>query len=448
MRDNGDFSEQLRAMVAAEDQEGLFRLFDRQHPHDVAERLREVDDETAWEVIRRLPRSHDRTVFSHLPMERQVRLMEAHADGDGATFLEHLEADDRVALVQSLPNETRHRLLARLDREARADIERLSIYRPGTAGSVMNTDVVTLPEELTVEAAIERLRAVAAVRETIYYNYVTDPRGKLLGIVSLRDLLLSAPETRLGDLMSTDVISAWVDDDQEQVAQKIREYDLIALPVLHGDHRLAGVVTVDDAIDVSNEETTEDFHRIASVGHFTGSLRDASPWLLYQKRVPWLLVLVFFNIFSGAGIAYFENTIAAYASLVFFLPLLIDSGGNAGAQSATLMVRGLAMGEVVIKDWFYLTLKEMGVALSIGVTMAMAVTLIGIVRAPEVVTVVALSMVGTVFFGSLIGMLLPFLLTQLRLDPATASAPLITSLADLVGVLIYFGIATWYLGIG
>jgi magnesium transporter len=335
MRDNEDFSEQLRGILAAEDQEGLSRLFDRQHPRDVAERLGECDDTTTWQIIHCLRTPQYRAVFSHLPMERQVRLMEAHADGDGAEFLQHLEADDRVALMQSLPNETRQRLLAQLDREARADIERLSIYRPGTAGSVMNTDVVTLPEELTVEAAIERLRAVAAVRETIYYNYVTDPHGKLLGIVSLRDLLLSSPETPLGDMMSTDVVAVWVDDDQEQVARKIREYDLIAIPVLHGDHRLAGVVTVDDAIDVSNDEATEDFHRIASVGHFTGSLRDASPWLLYQKRVPWLLALVFFNIFSGAGIAYFENTIAAYASLVFFLPLLIDFGGGRNQPHAS-----------------------------------------------------------------------------------------------------------------
>ena len=165
--------------------------------------------------------------------------------------------------------------------------------------------------------------------------------------------------------MNPNVIAAWVDDDQEDVARQIREYDLLALPILHGDHRLAGVVTVDDALDVSSEEATEDFHRMASVGVLTTGLREAGIWLLYRKRIPWLLGLVFVNIFSGAGIAYFEDTIAAHVALVFFLPLLIDSGGNAGSQSATLMIRALAIGDVRMRDWFRLGAKELAVALAI-----------------------------------------------------------------------------------
>jgi magnesium transporter len=209
---------------------------------------------------------------------------------------------------------------------------------------------------------------------------------------------------------------------------------------------LIGIVTVDDVLDVAEEEATEDFHRVGSVGPIRTSLRDAAILFLYQRRVGWLLALVFMNIFSGAGIAAFEETIAATVALVFFLPLLIDSGGNAGSQSATLMVRALATGDVKGSDWLRLLARELRVALLLGVTMAVAVSAVAFFRAPEVVVVVATTMTIIVLVGSLIGMSLPFVLTRFGYDPATASAPLITSLADISGVLIYFSIASWYLG--
>jgi magnesium transporter len=448
MTDLPERPEKYRELLEREDWDTFGALFERQHPHAIAESLAPLDDETLWAVVRRLPSPLDGEVFSHLDIERQARLISESNLRESAEFIQHIAADDRVNLIRHLDHDVRRRLLAELDPEVRQDVERLAIYNEGTAGAVMNTDVTTLRAEQTVEEALRHLRSLGDRQETIYYNYVVDEHGRLLGIVSLRGLILADPATKLADLMSTHVIAAWVDDRQEDVARLIREYDLLALPILHGDHRLAGVVTVDDALDVTDEEATEDFHRMASVGHLTTGLREAGIGLLYRKRVPWLLALVFFNIFSGAGIAYYESTILAYASLVFFLPLLIDSGGNAGAQSATLMIRALALGDVTLKDWSSLLLKEMAVALAMGATMAAGVALIGIVRAPEVMVVVSLTMVCTVFVGSLIGMLFPFVLTRLRLDPATASAPLITSVADIAGVLIYFAIATWYLGIG
>lgn len=248
--------------------------------------------------------------------------------------------------------------------------------------------------------------------------------------------------------MYRELITAKVEDDQEEVARKMAKYDLIAIPVTNGNEALVGIVTFDDAHDVAEAEATTDFHRMGSVSLMSTSLREASIGLLLVKRLPWLLVLVFMNIFSGAGIAYFEDTIAAAVALVFFLPLLIDSGGNAGSQSATLMVRALAVGDVQLKDWLNLLGKEIITALGIGLCMALAVSFVGFFRGgPDIAVVVSITMVIVVLTGSLIGMSLPFVLTRFKLDPATASAPLVTSLADISGVIIYFSIATWYLGL-
>ena len=261
----------------------------------------------------------------------------------------------------------------------------------------------------------------------------------------LQDLFLAPAKARVADVMERNTHAITVTDDKEEAAQRIARYDLIALPVVDAEGRLVGIVTHDDAMDVLQEEATEDFHRVGA-SRLVRNMRDASVFMLYRARIVWLLVLVFGNIFSGAGIAYFEDTIAAYVALVFFLPLLIDSGGNAGSQSATLMVRSLATGEVQMKDWSWMIGREVMVAALMGLSMAAAVSLIGIVRAgPEIALVVATSMVLIVIVGSVIGMLLPFVLTKLDFDPATASAPLVTSIADAAGVLIYFAIATAFL---
>jgi len=243
--------------------------------------------------------------------------------------------------------------------------------------------------------------------------------------------------------MIKDVIKIPVDKAQEEVARIVARYDLLALPVVDADGRMVGIVTHDDAMDVAESEATEDIHKGMSIGQLEDGVSRVPLWSLYRKRVFWLVLLVFANLFSGAGIAYFEETIAAQVALVFFLPLLIGSGGNAGAQAATLMVRGMATGDVGVKDWSKMLGRELLVAGSLGLTMAIAVAPIGIFRGGEAVAIiVALSMVTIVLFGSLIGMCLPFVLERFKVDPATASAPLVTTLIDATGVLIYFSIAT------
>ncbi|MGF6395259.1 magnesium transporter [Pseudomonas plecoglossicida] len=315
-------------------------------------------------------------------------------------------------------------------------------YGEGTAGSLMTSEYSSLDAGLTASQAIDMLRREAADAETIYQSYVLDGQRNLLGTLSLRELILAAPDEPIERIMVRKLICVCITTRQEEVARKIREHDLLAVPVLDEAGRLVGIVTCDEALDVVVEEATEDFHKGASITNHVGNLRDATVSLLYRKRVLWLVLLVFGNLFSGAGIAAFEETIAAHIVLVFFLPLLVDSGGNAGAQSATLMVRGLATGEVVMRDWLRMLGRECGVALALGGTMALAVASLGALRGgPEIAVIVAMLVI--VLLGSLIGMSLPFMFTKLKLDPATASGPLVTSIADAAGVLVYFGIA-WY----
>ncbi|MFB4392746.1 MULTISPECIES: magnesium transporter [unclassified Pseudomonas] len=319
-------------------------------------------------------------------------------------------------------------------------------YAEGTAGALMTSEYSSLDSGLSASQAVDMLRREAADAETIYQSYVLDEQRNLLGTLSLRELILAAPDQPIDTFMVRPVICVTVATRQEEVARLIREQDLLAIPVLDELGRLVGIVTCDDALDVMVEEATEDFHKGASITTHIGNLKEATVSLLYRKRVLWLVLLVFGNLFSGAGIAAFEDTIAANIVLVFFLPLLVDSGGNAGAQSATLMVRGLATGEVVIRDWLRMLGRECGVALALGGTMALAVASLGWLRGgPEIAFIVASSMLVIVLVGSLIGMSLPFLFTRLKFDPATASGPLVTSIADAAGVLVYFGIASYVL---
>lgn len=332
--------------------------------------------------------------------------------------------------------------------QARRDDLLSGRYPEGSAGALMTGEYSSLDSCLTACQAIDMLRREAADAETIYQSYVLDEQRNLLGTVSLRELILAVPGQAIEQIMVRKVLCVSTSTRQEDVARLIREQDLLAVPVLDDDGRLVGIVTCDDALDVVVEEATEDFHKGALITTHIGNLKNATIGLLYRKRVLWLVLLVFGNLFSGAGIAAFEETIAAHIVLVFFLPLLVDSGGNAGAQSATLMVRGLATGEVAMRDWLRMLGRECGVALALGATMALAVASLGALRGgADIALIVASSMLIIVLVGSLIGMSLPFMFTRLKLDPATASGPLVTSIADAAGVLVYFGIASLVLGI-
>jgi len=430
----------------AHDVDTLRELLLSAHPADAATALDTMDPGEARDHLVALGLSRRTEIFGYLRPETQVSVARRLDRRRLAEIMSEMSADDRADVFNNLTPEQQETLLPGLAQAEREDIRRLTGYAEGTAGAIMTSDYATLAPTLTAREAIEVLRREAPDKETIYRTYVLDGERHLVGAVRLRDLILAPAGARIEDVMEHEPLSVNATDDQEEVAQKIARYDILALPVVNDDGRLVGIVTHDDALDALQEEATEDFHKIGTVGKIMGSVRDASIPVLYRKRVLWLALLVFGNLFSGAGIAYFEDTISAYVTLVFFLPLLIGSSGNAGAQSATLMVRALAIGDVMLTDWGKLLGREILVALGLGVTMAFVVSLIGMFRGgPEIAVVVALTMVLVVIVGSLIGMSLPFMLDRLRLDPATASAPLVTTIADAVGVVIYFSIATAFL---
>ena len=408
---------------------------------DLADILELLDPTLSWRLLECLPDRAD--VFSYFEPEQQVRMAREFPRATLAQLVSEMPADERTDLFKRFDQNQRDILLPALAHAEREDIRRLSAYVEGTAGALMTSDYATLQKEMTVAQAMAYLRDEAPDAETIYQAYVIDDKRRLLGTVSLRDLILADLHKTIEDLMISDVVSADVIDDQEDIAKKIARYDLLALPILDQYRVLVGIVTYDDAMDVASEEVTEDIHKSAGVSTIIGSLKDASIGLLYRKRIFWLVLLVFGNLFSGAGIAHYEDIIAANIVLVFFLPLLVDSGGNAGSQSATLMVRALATGEVVMRDWLQLIGREALVALALGCTMAAAVSILGYIRGDETVALVlALSMVSIVMIGCMIGMSLPFVLSKFNFDPASASAPLITSVCDATGVVIYLFIAS------
>jgi magnesium transporter len=417
------------------------------HPADIAAVLDDLDAGEARSMLGMLPADARAQVFGYLGAEAQVGIAEGFDRRALAELFMNMSHDDRVDLFNRLPEDQRESFLPALAQVEREDLRRLAQYPEGTVGAVMTSDYATVLPELTAPAAIEHLRKVAPDTETIYQAYVIDEQRRLIGTVSLKDLILAPPAARVGDFMKRDPVVVSADAPREEAAQLISKYDLIALPVINGMQRLVGIVTYDDAMDVAEAEATTDFSKVGAVEQLAVRVREASIALLYRKRVFWLVVLVFGNLFSGAGIAYFEDTIAAHLALMFFLPLLIASSGNAGSQSATLMVRALATGDVVLKDWAWMLGRELAVAALLGVTMALAVSGIGVWRGgPEIALIVALTMLIVVIAGSIIGMSLPFLLSRFSFDPAAASAPLVTSIADGVGVILYFTIATALLG--
>jgi magnesium transporter len=417
-----------------------------QHPADLGELLEEMNLDAARAALLSLPLALAADTFSYLDPATQVGLARVLTRGELAAIVTEMNGDDRADLFNRLTPKQQNALLPGLAQAEREDIRRLAAHEEGTAGAIMTSDYATLTARLTAREALAKLRREAPDKETIYRTYVIDADRKLIGALRLQALILASPKQLVGDLMERETRAVTVDDDQEEVAQSIAKYDIIALPVVDADGRLVGIVTHDDAMDVLQAEATEDFQKVAMVTSMVENIGTASIRLLYQKRVYWLVLLVFGNLLSGAGLAFYEDTIAAYVVLVFFLPVLIASGGNAGSQSSTLMVRAMATGDVEMKDWGRMLVRELSVALALGLTMALAVSAIGLFRGGfELAFVVAASMLIIVMAGSLIGMSMPFLLSRFGLDPATASGPLITSIADIAGVLIYFSIATAFL---
>ncbi len=431
------------ARLLREDQTQAIREFlEQQELADIAALIEELDEGDDLTVLRLLSLHDQAEMLGYLRGSSQVALATRIPRRELVALMTAMSHDERADLFKQLDEEAQEAILPALSKAEREDLRRLAAYEEWTVGSVMTSDYATLMPEMTSTQAIEALRAQAIEAETIYYAYIIDDSRKLVGVVSLRDLLTARPRQQVHEIMDREPVWMRADGEQEDAARLISRYDLLALPVLDNNDRLVGIVTADDAMDVAEEEVTEDFYKGSIVQPIELSVAEATIAMLYRARIFWLVLLVFGNIFSGAGIAYFEDTIAEHLSLLFFLPLLIASGGNAGTQSATLMVRALATGDVRPADFGKLLGREIAIALALGLTMAVAVSVIGVWRGgPDIAVVVALAMVTIVLMGALIGMSLPFIFAKIDRDPAAASGPLVTSIADVLGVLIYFTIA-------
>lgn len=442
--------EEIQELIAQRNLMGLRHLLENWEPNEVADLIDSLPVQDDIIVFRLLPHTLATDTFQHLSKEKQQELIKALEENKNrlASLLNDLDPDDRTALLEEMPGPMAQRLIQTLSPEERRVATELLGYPKESIGRLMTPDYVAVRPGFSMEQTLQHIRQYGKDSETLNNIYVIDERWKLIDDLRVREVLLAKPGQTIAELMDNRFISLKAADDQETAVKVFRDYDRNALPVTDSKGVLLGIVTVDDVLDVAEEEATEDFHRFGSIQDAIFNPLKAKIFFLYKKRILWLFGLVFMNIFSGAAMATYEETLQTVVSLFFFLPLLIGSGGNAGAQSATLMIRALATGDVQMKNWFRLMGKEMIVALLLGVTMAGAVAIVASFYSSDIILVVALTMICIVMVGSVLGMSLPFIFTRFGVDPATASAPLITSIADICGVLIYLSIATWYLGIG
>lgn len=432
----------IRELLSNEDRHSLRGALEGMRVQDIARMLMTLEPGQQLMLFREITDELRSEVFSHLDRSNQHFLLHELNRQEVQWVLSGLVPDDLTSLLESLSTEEVRTLLRLLPMRALRNAMILLGYPEDSAGRLMTPQFVAVQPQWTISEALDHIRDQSERGETVNTVFVIDSSGVLLDSLPLKRFILGRPTEKVEKLMQGDVLSIEVNESREAAVRQMQHYDLEVLPVVDGEQHLLGIVTVDDILDVMQEETTEDFHKMASVGNLNLSLREAKPSLLYQKRIGWLLTLVFVNIFSGLAIAYYEVAIESLVVLVFFLPLIIASGGNAGAQSSTLMVRALATGDVQARDWLRLWGRELSVSLALGLTMGFAVSLIGLWRGgPDVALVVALAMICVVMVGSMIGVLLPMLLERLKIDPATASTPLITSIADISGIVIYFAIA-------
>jgi len=423
--------QELRKMLAPVAPEELTWIFDQFSPSEQVL------------FFRCLGREQAATVFSLLDDEHQERLLTALTDQETRDVLAHMSPDDRTFLLEEMPAKVTQRLLNFLNPEDRKESLQLLGYPEDSVGRLMSPNFATVTKNLTVGQAMAEIKKQAADSETLNMIYVTDENGKLLDAIRLRRFIAADENTPVEQLMDGRYTALSAFDPKETAVKVMKQTGYFALPVTDSDGILLGVVTADDVLDVAVEEATIDIHKGGGVKPLDTNYLKAPLSTLYTRRISWLIILVFVNIFSGAGIAQYEELIESMVALVFFLPLLIDSGGNAGSQAATLVIRSMALGELRLLDYFKVAWRELRVSLLLGLSMAVAVFLLGWWRSGlDVGIVVAISMTCIVLIGSLAGMSLPFILRLLKQDPAAASAPLVTSIADILGVLIYLGIAS------
>ncbi len=409
---------------------------------DIAELIESIDSEVGVVIFRLLKKQTAAEVFTHLSNTKELEFLDLLSKQQLADVMSNLEPDDTLALIEELPGHLTQKVLASLNSEDQMEVKKMLGYPPESVGRLMTPRYVKVNSDWSVERTMRHIRKFGYSAETVNVIYVVDEKEKLIDDLRLNQLILADPQSMIGDITDDSFVALNAFDDQEHAVQMLSKYDRVAMPVTDSDGVLLGIVTIDDVIDIAQEEATEDFHKGAAVAPLKTTYRETQVWSLFTKRISWLLILVFVNLLSSGVIEYYEEVLASAIALAFFIPLLIDSGGNTGAQSATIMVRAIAVGDVKLSYWLRVAGKEILVGLALGVAMGLASGLLGVFRGGwEIGLVVGLSMIGIVLVANLIGAILPFILTRINIDPAVASSPLITTIADVSGLLIYFSIA-------
>ncbi|MEX1063323.1 MAG: magnesium transporter [Balneolaceae bacterium] len=413
---------------------------------DIAELLEEIKPEVSAVLFRLLKKQKAAEVFSHLSNSKEVEMLDLLTKRQLEEVMSNLEPDDRVAIVEELPGHLTQRVMNLLNAEEQQEIKQMLGYPSETVGRLMTSRYVKIRSDWTVEQAMRHIREYGYSAETVNVIYVVDESEKLIDDLRLTQLILADPHDRIGDITDDSFVALNAFEDQEHAVEMLSKYDRVAMPVVDSGGILIGIVTVDDIIDIAREEATEDFHKGAAVAPLKATYRETPIRTLFGKRIAWLIILVVVNLLSSGVIEYYEDVLASAIALAFFIPLLIDSGGNTGAQSATIMVRAIAVGDVKLSHWVRVAGKEVFVGLGLGLAMGLASSMLGLFRGGwEIGLIVGLSMVAIVLVANIIGTVLPFLLTRFNIDPAVASSPLITTIVDVTGLLIYFSIAAMVL---
>ena len=442
--------EEIRKLLTTCQYTSLRQRVAEMNEADVAMQMEQLEEEEMLKMFRILPKDLAADVFSYLEVENQQTIITSLSEKDAAVIIDNLMADDAVDLLEEMPANVVKKLLANASPDTRRDINQLLRYPVDSAGSIMTVEYVDLKENLTVAEAIERIRKVGLDSETINICYVLDAQRRLLGTVALRYLLLSEPDEIIGDIMHENVISINTLMDQEEAAAKFKKYDFTSMPVVDNENRLVGIITVDDIVDILEEEATEDIEKMAAIMPSDKPYMKTGIWETFKKRIPWLLLLMVSATFTGQIISHFEDALSTCAALMMFIPMLMDTGGNAGGQASVTVIRGLSLGEITYKDTLRIIWKESRVAILCGVTLAVAnfaklmlLDRVGL----SVSIVVCLTLVVAILIAKLIGCTLPVLAKRIGFDPAVMASPFITTIVDALSLMVYFQIASRLLGL-
>ncbi len=420
------------------------------NPADIAAFVEEMKETAEFDekklilLYRILPKETAAEAFTYMDSDTQMTLINAFSDKELRYVIDELYIDDTVDIIEEMPANVVSRILKNTDSDTRKQINQLLNYPKDSAGSVMTTEFVYFHRDLTVKEAFEQIRKIGLVKETVYTCYVISAHRKLVGIVTVLDMLVADGETRVEDIMESNVISVKTHDDREVVARTLSKYDFAAIPVVDNENRIVGIVTFDDAMDVLQEENTEDFAKMAAVVPAEDSYFKTSVWSHAKSRIPWLLILMLSATLTGWISSKFETQIAVIPMLVSFMPMVMGTGGNCGSQSSTLIIRGMALEEIRLRDFFKVMFKEVRIALICAAALAVVngLRVYIVYKNLPLAVVIALSLVGTVVIAKLVGAVLPMGAKALKLDPAIMATPLITTIVDSCSLLIYFTIAT------